>query len=59
MMIQTLDQKRAADACRKVEQVRESHNADWQNNYVSYVKSLPAAILNCGLGQAAATIRTI
>lgn len=56
-MLQTLDQKRAADACGKIEQVKSKHSKDtWSATYVSSVESLPAAILNCGLGQAAATL---
>ncbi|OAT80421.1 type III-B CRISPR module-associated protein Cmr5 [Desulfotomaculum copahuensis] len=52
-MSRTLEQKRAAHALEKVEQIKKLHE-DEQKKYSSYVKSLPAAILMNGLGQAAA-----
>lgn len=55
-MKQTLDMKRAADALKKVEEINQKHDADWKDKYASYVESLPATIINCGLGQAAATL---
>jgi len=29
---------------------------DWKDKYAGYVETLPATIVNCGLGQAAATL---
>lgn len=52
-MSRTMEQKRAAHALEKVEQINKLHE-DEQKKYSSYVKSLPAAILMNGLGQAAA-----
>ncbi|TYO92771.1 type III-B CRISPR module-associated protein Cmr5 [Desulfallas thermosapovorans] len=52
-MNRTLEQKRAAHALGKVRDI-EKLNEDEQKKYSSYVKSLPAAILANGLGQAAA-----
>ena len=48
-----LDLERAADALSKVENLAGKSQA---GKYVSYVKSLPAAILQNGLGQAMATL---
>jgi CRISPR-associated protein Cmr5 len=50
----TLDQRRAANA---LGQVRELHDSGRKvGHYVSYVKSLPASILQNGLGSALATL---
>lgn len=57
-MTKTLEQRRAADSLRKIDSIItiESRDEEWKDKYASYVESLPAAILNCGLGQAAATL---
>lgn len=57
-MTKTLEQKRAADSLAKIDRIMtiESRGEEWKDKYASYVESLPAAILNCGLGQAAATL---
>lgn len=49
--MQSLAQKRAAHALACVKKLKNNNN---YGNYVSYVKSLPAAILMSGLGQALA-----
>jgi CRISPR-associated protein Cmr5 len=49
----TLAQRRAAYALERINALKETGG---YGNYVSYVKSLPAAILINGLGQAAATL---
>lgn len=51
MTAQTLEQKRASHALQKVKAVKQ----DKADDYVRYVKALPAAILMNGLGQALAT----
>src|SRR5690554_1457577 len=53
---QSLNQKRAQFSLCQI-QSHQKQNEDWQNRYTSYVKSLPATILMCGLGQAMATLR--
>lgn len=57
-MQRTLDQERAADAWTKVNEILENKNydTDWKEKYAAYAESLPATILNCGLGQACATL---
>jgi len=52
MSEQTLAQRRAADALKKIQALE---GKDY-GKYVSYIKSLPATILMNGLGQAAATL---
>lgn len=54
-MSRTLEQKRAGDAYQKVEGLAGKPE-EWQKNYASYAKGLPATILANGLGQAAATL---
>jgi CRISPR-associated protein Cmr5 len=49
----SLQQRRAAQALREVEKLKERGG---YGKYVSYVKGLPAAILQNGLGQALATL---
>lgn len=51
---QTLAQRRAKDALEKIQDLERRGN---YGHYKSYVKSLPANILEGGLGQAIATIR--
>lgn len=55
---QILEQKRARHALEMVNKVKEKYPEGSENrkNFVSYVESLPAAILNNGLGQAIATL---
>ena len=55
---QILEQKRARHALEMVNEVKEKYPEGSENrkNFVSYVEGLPAAILNNGLGQAAATL---
>ncbi len=48
----TLDQKRAADALRKIREINVAEN---DGMYTSYISALPATILMNGLGQALAT----
>ncbi len=48
--MQTVEQKRAADAVRKIQGMINS-NRDY-GHYVSYASALPAQIVNNGLGQA-------
>lgn len=56
-MRQTLDMKRASNAWDTVQRIHVGQpDGDWKDRYASYVESLPAAILTCGLGQAAATL---
>ncbi|MCL6478844.1 MAG: type III-B CRISPR module-associated protein Cmr5 [Peptococcaceae bacterium] len=55
-MKQTIEQRRALHALQKVEEVQKKEKASFQEKYVGYVESLPAAILMNGLGQAAATL---
>lgn len=50
MTAQTLEQKRARDALRRIKELESE-----PGNYVNYVKALPATILTNGLGQALAT----
>jgi CRISPR-associated protein Cmr5 len=49
------DQKRAQFCLNRINEY-ENRDSAWQDNYVSYVKSLPATILMCGLGQAMASL---
>lgn len=49
---QTLEQKRAADALRKIQELAP----EGQKYYVSYVSALPATIVMNGLGQALAML---
>jgi CRISPR-associated protein Cmr5 len=55
---QTLEQKRARHALEKVKEADKEYpeGTDERKNFVGYVESLPAAIHNNGLGQAAATL---
>lgn len=55
---QILEQRRARHALEKVYKTGEKYpeGAEGRKNFVSYVENLPAAILNNGLGQAAATL---
>jgi CRISPR-associated protein Cmr5 len=53
----TLDQRRAADALKKIQRLEEE-GSETYGNYKSYVKALPANILMSGLGQAVATVRS-
>ncbi|MGI9951585.1 type III-B CRISPR module-associated protein Cmr5 [Moorellaceae bacterium AZ2] len=55
-MRQTLEQIRARDALNKIRNIQRNYPEDIQQKFVSYVESLPAAILTNGLGQAAATL---
>lgn len=59
-MLKTMEQLRAADAWQKVKALYEARGndgqADWNDKFASYAESLPATILMCGLGQAAATL---
>lgn len=55
-MRQTLEQMRARDALNKIRSIQKNYSEDTRQKFVSYVESLPAAILNNGLGQAAATL---
>ncbi len=56
-MKRTLEQERARDALEEVKRVKEAlGEGDQAQRFVSYVESLPAAILTNGLGQAAATL---
>ncbi len=54
-MSKTLEQARAAHAYQKVQELTGQPD-EWQKNYSSNVKSLPATILANGLGQAAASL---
>jgi CRISPR-associated protein Cmr5 len=57
-MSQTLAQRRAADALKKIQEVekaREQGKAAYAK-YDSYISGLPATITMSGLGQAAATL---
>lgn len=54
-MGRSLEQQRAAFALKVIVQL-EQQTPEWQSSYVSYVKGLPATIVMCGLGQAAATL---
>ena len=54
MTDQTLDQCRAKHA---LEQIKQRKRCNRQSDYLSYVKALPASILQNGLGQAMATLR--
>ena len=49
-----LDRERADDALQRI-RVLEPQGVDTYGNYVSFVKALPAVILQTGLGQALAT----
>ncbi len=53
MNTQNLDQRRAAHAMNRVKKWKNSQR---QSDYLSYVKALPASILQNGLGQAFATL---
>lgn len=55
-MKRTLEQERAAHALSKVRQIQETIDPNKADKYASYVESLPATILNNGLGQALATL---
>lgn len=56
-MRQTLDLKRASDAWSKIQKIeKEQRDEDWKDKYAAYAVTLPVTILNCGLGQAAATL---
>jgi len=57
-MTRTLDLDRAKDSMGKVTEILDDGklNEEWKDQYAGYVESLPAAIVNCGLGQAAATL---
>lgn len=55
-MAKTLEQKRAADAFAKIDQLLKQRDAGWNDKYASYTQSLPATILMNGLGQSAATL---
>ena len=49
----SLDQRRAAHALDRIRKQQQNRN---QSDYLSYVKALPASILQNGLGQAMATV---
>ena len=53
MTEQSLDQRRAKHA---LERIKEREKDAKQSDYLSYVKALPAMILQNGLGQAMATL---
>jgi CRISPR-associated protein Cmr5 len=53
MNVPSLEQQRAASALKAIEELSA---AGGYGKYVSYVKGLPAAILQNGLGQAMATL---
>jgi CRISPR-associated protein Cmr5 len=58
---QILAQERAAHALAKVNHLRkladeDKSKKDFNARYTSYAESLPATILSCGLGQAAAML---
>jgi len=57
-MSKTLDLPRAKDSLEKVESIlgNQAFGEEWRDKYAGYVESLPATILNCGLGQATATL---
>lgn len=57
-MSQTLAQRRAADALKKIKGVEKAREQDKNalEKYDSYINSLPATIIMSGLGQAAATL---
>lgn len=62
-MTQTLEQRRAAHALKRVKKHMDNGDKDKSEgkkirygNYVAYVSSLPATILMNGLGQACATL---
>jgi len=55
-MSRTLEQKRAAHALSKVRLLEKEMGHEKADNFASYVESLPASILNNGLGQALATL---
>jgi len=57
-MDRTLDLARAKDSLEKVTKIFKDPtlSEDWKDKYAGYVESLPATILNCGLGQAAAAL---
>ncbi|MTI96662.1 MAG: type III-B CRISPR module-associated protein Cmr5 [Firmicutes bacterium] len=50
------EQNRAKFALDQIKKYQETKDSSWQSNYQSYVKSLPATILMCGLGQAMASL---
>mgnify|MGYP000848865337 CR=1 FL=1 len=49
----SIEQKRA-EFCLELVRAHGERELPWQENYVSQVKSLPATIYMCGLGQAMA-----
>jgi CRISPR-associated protein Cmr5 len=55
---QILEQKRAGHALEMVHETGKKYKEGTENrkSFVSYVESLPASIINNGLGQAAATL---
>lgn len=60
-MTRNLDQTRAANALDVVAKLRQGSGdrqdrSEWNDRYASYVESLPATILTCGLGQACAML---
>jgi len=59
---QSLAQKRAADALRKIKEMKAGKERDPEKGdygkYTSYVSALPAMILMSGLGQAMAMVRS-
>ncbi len=57
MREKTLDQRRAADALKKIRSLEQKGKQAY-GKYKSYVKALPANILMSGLGQAVATVRS-
>ncbi|NLK53019.1 MAG: type III-B CRISPR module-associated protein Cmr5 [Syntrophomonadaceae bacterium] len=59
--MKTLDQKRANNAWEVVKELEIKAEStpgqkDWNDLYTSYVSGLPAAIISCGIGQAAASL---
>lgn len=52
-VIKSAEQERAGYSLGVINAYKIKDSA-WQQSYSSYVKSLPATILNCGLGQAMA-----
>lgn len=53
----SLEQKRAQFSLCQIQNIEKEKDEKWQAKYTSYVKSLPATILMCGLGQAMAMLR--
>ncbi|NMB13577.1 MAG: type III-B CRISPR module-associated protein Cmr5 [Firmicutes bacterium] len=59
--MKTLDQKRANNAWEVVKELEAKAESapsqkDWNDLYASYVTGLPATIISCGIGQAAASL---